>query len=373
LDLHYRSGDISEVKNMTGEVVYFYAFDVANETQTEKVQEVLATKPLPIDVQTDHTYPKDVPLYRPLTVELPMAATLAGRPVRLILRIYDVGVVSIIARAPLAVAGLQELTPLHAPRLDDGQLLDAVARKLCADACQGLQNVMTQATEPSEPEAYTVFCLTELDGVSDANRWVSDERRAVAGLLAETPPERLSESQVNECLRVQRSFANTDVVVIDWDAALLVDLDGYVDDVLYVIELANLQLEEYRHMDLRLDRYLTGAYDDVQRHRFGLFGTYTKILRKLRLFRVDVTRLNDEVSHIGKFLGDWYLARVYTGASERFYLDHWRTSIERRLDELDKLYNVVNSEISNRRLLWLEVAIVVFFAIDLVLMVLLKK
>ena len=55
---------------MKGEVVYFYAFDVANEIQTGRVGEVLASKPSPIDVHTDHTYPKDVPLYRPLAIEL---------------------------------------------------------------------------------------------------------------------------------------------------------------------------------------------------------------------------------------------------------------------------------------------------------------
>ena len=359
---------------MKGEVVYLYAFDVANEIQTARVQEVLASKPSPMEVRTNHTYPRDVPLYKPLAIEPARhAATLGGRAVRLVLRIYDVGVVSVVARVPVEVSNLSDLVPLHAPRLDDGLSLDEVARELCNDACQNLKDVMIQASSPSEPEAYTVFCLTEIEGVSDVNHWLAEQRLPIAGLLAETKPDALSDAQVSETLRVQRSFTVSDVVVIDWDAALVIDLDGYVDDVLYVLELANLQLEEYRRMDQRLDGYLTRAYEDVQRARFGIFGTYTSILRKLRLFRVDVTRLNDEVSHIGKFLGDWFLARVYIGASERFYLDHWRNSIEQRLDQLDKLYNVVNTEVTNRRLLWLETLIVLFFAIDLLLLVLLKR
>lgn len=359
---------------MKGESVFFYAFDVANEIQTSEIREVPGFKPLAVDVLTDHTYPKDVPLYKPLAIEPESSTfTLGQRAVRLILRIYDVGVLSVVARLPWEVSNLKDLSLMHTPRLDNGQLLDQVARQLCADACRGLTEMMIQASVPSEPEAYTIFCITELEGVCDVNSWLAQQRRHVAGLLAETDPEVLSDAQISETLRVQRSFSHTDVVVIDWDAAILVDLDGYVDDVLYVLELANLQLEEYRHMDQRLDRYLTCAYEDVQRRRFGIFGTYTRILRKLRLFRVDVTRLNDEVSHIGKFLGDWFLARVYIGASERFYLDHWRSSIEQRLDQLDKLYNVVNSEVTNRRLLWLEILIVIFFAVDLLLLVLLKR
>jgi hypothetical protein len=171
--------------------------------------------------------------------------------------------------------------------------------------------------------------------------------------------------QTSEVLRIQRSYAKTDLVVIDWDAALVVDLSGYMDDVLYVLELANLQLEEYRMMDQRLDRYLDRAYDDLKRRRFGLLGTYSATLGTLRLFRVDVTRLNDEVTHISKFVGDWYLARVYLGALERFYLSQWRQSVENRLGQLDQLYSVVNADINNRRMVLLEVLVVIFFAIDL--------
>ena len=50
---------------MKGEVVYLYAFDVANEIVTANVTYVLGLKAAPFDVRVDRTYPKDVPLYRP--------------------------------------------------------------------------------------------------------------------------------------------------------------------------------------------------------------------------------------------------------------------------------------------------------------------
>ena len=95
-----------------------------------------------------------------------------------------------------------------------------------------------------------MFCLTDLAGVNDVNRWLEGQRRAVAGLLTETVAEQLSEAQVAEVLRIQRSFENTDLAVIDWDGGVVVDLTGYVDDVLYALELANLQLEEFRVMHI---------------------------------------------------------------------------------------------------------------------------
>ena len=355
---------------MKGEVVYLYAFDVANEIVTASVQEILSEKPFPFEIRMDRTLPKDMPLYRPLAIEpRPLPAPLHGTPVRLLIRVYDVGVVTVMMRVAFEANAIGDLMPFHNPKLENGLTLDTVAVKLCAEVCDNLQDSIVGRTEfPTSPEAYTVFCLTDLGGAKDANIWLTEQRCAVAGLLTETAAEKLSESQVAEVLRIQRSFENTDLTVIDWDAALVVDLSGYVDDVLYALELANLQLEEFRVMDRRLDTYLDRAYEDLERRPRPLFGAANKTLRHLRRFRVDVAKLADEVTHITKFIGDWYLARIYLGARDRFYLDQWRASVEQRLAQLDKLYSVAHAEVNEQRMLWLEIIIVIFFAIDLLLL-----
>jgi hypothetical protein len=360
---------------MKGEVVYLYAFDVANEIVTQRVQEILSEKPFPFEIRMDRTLPKDMPLYKPLAIEpTPLILPMRGQPVRLLLRVYDVGVVTVAMRVAFEVKSLADLLPFHDTKIETGVTRDDIAQDLCSQVCKSLREFMVGRSEqPLAPEAYTVFCFTELDGAPDVNHWLADHRRAVAGLLTETKAEQLSEAQVNEVLRIQRSFENSDLAVIDWDAALVVDLTGYVDDVLYALELANLQLEEFRVMDQRLDAYLDRAYDDLSQHsRLPLFGVGDSVLRTLRRFRVDVTKLNDEVTHITKFFGDWYLARVYLGARDRFYLDQWRNSVEQRLAQLDQLYNVVHSERNERRMLWLEAIIVICFVIDLIAIFLLR-
>jgi hypothetical protein len=358
---------------MKGEVVYLYAFDVADEIETAKIQKILADKPTPFELPTDRTVPRDVRLYKPLAIEPPSQTTLAGRPVRLLIRVYEVGVVSIAMRVPFEAERFCNLLPFHKPVLDDRRTFDVVARDLCQQVCESLKDVMVRSSPTSVPEAYTVFCLTEIDGVQDVNAWLAAQHREIAELLTESEPGTLSETQVAEVVRIRRSFAKTDAVVIDWDAALAIDLTGYVDDVLYVLELANLQLEEYRVMDERLDGYLDRAYEDVKSHRFGFLGAYSKTLGALRVFRVDVTKLNDEVTHISKFFGDWHLARVYLGARERFYLDHWRNSVEDRLSRVDALYTVVNSDVGNKRMLWMEVLVLIFFAVHLFAIIVLRR
>jgi hypothetical protein len=365
--------EVNVAKPLAGQIVYLYAFDVANEIALGKVRELLAEKPVPYELRKDHTTPKDIPIYRPLAIEpRPAVRAADGGALRVIIRVYEVGVVSVAVYAPFEADALAELMPRHKPTLEDGRTFDALARGLCVQCMDGLRPAMLRAAAPSEPEAYTVFCLTRIDGAADVNAWLAEHRRAVAGLLSETEPSRLSEAQVAEAFRFHRSFENTDAVVIDWDAALAVDLAGYVDDVLYVLEIANLQIEEFRMMDAKLDRYLDRAYDDLGRRRFGLLGAQSAVLRMLRTFRLDVAKLADEVTHIAKFSGDWYLARVYLGARERFHLDAWRAGVEHRLGQLDTLYTVVNSDVYEQRMLWLEIIIVVFFAVDLAAILFLK-
>jgi hypothetical protein len=170
------------------------------------------------------------------------------------------GVATVMMRVAFQADMLVDLMPFHNPKLENGMMLDPVAAKRCAEVCDNLKDsIVGHAEFPSAPEAYTVFCLTDLGGIKDANVWLAEQRRAVPGLLTETASEKLRVPQVNEVLRIQRSFENTDLAVIDWDVALVVDLSGYVDDVLYALELANLQLEEFRILDQRLDKYLDRA------------------------------------------------------------------------------------------------------------------
>lgn len=350
---------------MRGEVIYLYAFDVANEIATSRIREALSCKPYPYEIKTDHTYPKDVPLYKPLTFEPPnVSDKMLGQSLRLVIRIFEVGVVNVAMHVPFEVASLAELQPFHQTKLESGQTRDELARRLCQEVCESIQGAVIRGAEPSEPEAYSVFCLTNLGESTDAYAWFRQNRREIAGLLSEAPADSLSDLQVDEAARIHRSFSKRDLAVIDWDASLIVELDSFADDVLYILELANLQLEEFRVMDRRLDQHLDRAYHDLERRR-PFLGIPSSVNDWLRRFRVDATKLADEVTHITKFLGDWHLARIYLGAAERFHLQEWQKSIADRLAQLDQVYQVLQAEVYERRMLWLEIAILICFLIDL--------
>jgi hypothetical protein len=225
----------------------------------------------------------------------------------------------------------------------------------------------------SEEEAYTVFCVASqvLDSQNqpmNAEQWFQAHRYQVAALLTqEEQMERLSKQEAEESTGRYLSYYDNDLVVVDWDAALLVDEPRDFDETLYILELANLQLAELEAYDRLLDDALERSYRDLGERPLR---SRSDILRELREIRIDMARFNDELSNTTKFFGDWHLARIYEKISSRFHLADWHRNIDGKLKTLDDLYQILKQDRNNRVMLWLEIAIIVLFVIDLVVLVL---
>src|SRR6185503_20471503 len=170
------------------------------------------------------------------------------------------------------------------------------------------------------------------------------------------------------------SYYDTDIVVIDWDAALIVDEPRYFDEVLYIMELANLQHAELEAYDRILDAAVDRSYRDLSSTSRLRGRTTTTVQRELREIRVDLAGLSDELSNITNFFGDWHLARIYKHLADRFHLADWHHTIDDKLKTLDDLYQILRADQNNRTMLVLELTIVLLFVIDLVILILgLKK
>jgi hypothetical protein len=362
---------------MKGTVVYLYAFDIANEIQTELVHEVLSEKPFPFQIRIGAAAPRDMPIYAPLTINLkPQAVESNVGPVTLkpYVKIFDVGALSVSYEVAFQKASLSELVPYHQLQVGS-EPLSTLAEKLALQVSEALQPYLIKPNRERAPaEAYTSFCLSEVEGpVAD---WIRSHRAEIAGLLNEEPqPDRLAERQIDETLSHSLAYTRDDFTIVDWDAALVVDTGDYFDDVLYMIELANLQLEEFKLLDDRLDRLFIKAYEDLERHStlWKLLFARDVRLSAIRRIRMDITKMSEELSNITKFVGDWYLARVYLSCKHRFHLGHWEASVDQKLHELDRLYSLVHQDVNEKRMLVLELAIVALFVFEVVATFFIRK
>ncbi len=355
---------------MNPEILHLFAWDVAYELSLSEASRVLAPA-VEAAVRPEKAAPRDIPNERSIHVTLPdvVAGPLS---IKLSANLFQFGVIALTLRYRATGDRLSDFAAHHDPRLEGGSTLNEIARK----ALDGLMDRIRPGLKrprisPDLPEAFTVFRFTPDDvGMKDAGAWLIEHGADVAGLLTgEADPGRLSAMEVEETLRERYSYYRDDLVVIDWDAALIVD-PGQAADVVRVFELANLQLVEYRHYDQELDRVVGRAYDDLERLTSRRMFSFRAgdLLRELRELRVSVSEVADEVENATKYIGDWHLARQYMGCASRFHLPEWRRTVEDRLKTLDELYNLVAAESSNQKMLILEIIIVVLFVVDLVVL-----
>jgi hypothetical protein len=364
----------SKVERYTGEVVYVYAFDVAYEMVRQPVRELLGQPVAQFVVDASKRSPKQLFFYRPQMVRLPPLERIGPHgPVRIerVVKLLPVGALSITVRVPFEVRQVEDLVAYHDLQFSNGSLNEEV-RQLAEEVRRELEPYYIRPVRQlADEEAYTVFCiesplLAEDSTTLRAENWLKANRRAVASLLTQEPDvDHLSKQEADESTGRFLSYYEHDLVVMDWDAALIIDERQHFDETLYVMELANLQLAELEAYDRLLDDSLERAYRDLSARpvRGG-----TRTLRELREIRIDLARFNDELSNITKFFGDWHLARIYENISARFHLADWHRTIDDKLQTLDNLYQLLNHDYTNRWMLILEVTIVLLFVIDLIIL-----
>ena len=358
---------------MKGEVVYMYAYDVAHEIDLQKARESL-TQAQFLKVQPDKTIPRDFPFYEPLALEREsrkVKSSVGEITVRREVKIFSVGAISVSLRVAFEVRGLGELIRYHAPKLDDGHTMDDAADDLCEEILPSLETASVRMrAEKSDPEAYTVFCLVEGVPRKEGNtaiQWLDEWRGEVAGLLTEEEAfDRLSDSEIQETTRYNYSYYTDDLVVIDWDSALIFDPGGKYEDLLYVLEIANMQLTEFQVYDQMVEKFLDEAYEHVESYARAFLRGPGPMLGTLKAVLMDLSKISEEITNTTKFFGDWHQARVYMGASERFHLRDWERSLEDKLKALEGLYKMLVDDVNNRRMLYLELAIVILFIVDVV-------
>lgn len=372
-----RKASPSEVHQYTGEVVYLYAFDVAYELTRKPIPQLLGQPVAQFVVDASKRSPRQLFFYRPQMVRLPPLERLGPQgPVRVerSIKLLPIGAISIMVRVPFKVAALDELVAFHDLSFSSGTWLYDEVRTLAAEVHRELQPYLIRPMPTlTDEEAYTVFCIhgplkSEEGAHCAAEDWLMENRRRVAALLTEEPdPSRLSEQEATESTCKYLSYYDRDLVVVDWDAALVIDEPRFFDETLYLMELANVQLAELEAYDRMLDNAVESSYRDVSLRRFRV-GQTNKIQRQLREIRIDLARLSDELLNITKFFGDWHSARIYQALSARFHLADWHRTIDEKLKTLDDLYQLLASEQNTRWMFILEISVVLLFVIDLIML-----
>jgi hypothetical protein len=178
----------------------------------------------------------------------------------------------------------------------------------------------------------------------------------------------LSKEEVAEALRLHLRYSPNDLFVPDWAAAVLMDRD--CEETLQTIEFTNLQLLEFRHIDNRLDDSLKSAYGLIHkltRSLLPFWRSHGRDMRAVGELKAEANDLFERTGNVLKLVGDQYLARVYRQLATRFHLTEWEQSIQRKLEVIEGIYEVLSDQAATYRGEVLEVVVVILILLEIVL------
>src|SRR5262245_17382409 len=278
--------------------------------------------------------------------------------------VYDFGAVTVIYRIDLSRDG-SRLLNLSEELYENKQLL-ADSRHRVQDVLKVIEPALTKANISSFVEDYVIFqveAFAEPIAIEDlTTRYAAH----VAKILRAESGE-LSADEIIDATSNRISFGKNDVVIVDWNAALVVDTEA--EDVLTVLEFANVELLEMRFLDQRLDDALGLAYVRLSKRsrKWFQFRSDPSDLRDISQWQVDSAILFEGVNNVLKLLGDQYLARLYRLVAQRFHLTEWDASILRKLETLEGIYEKITDRIASQRMEMLEWIIIVLFLVSIIL------
>ena len=285
--------------------------------------------------------------------------------------VFDFAAVSVALELPFRLTPA-ELTQL-AGRLADADLTQLV-RQTAHAALEPLYRQLLPAIQKPNwldtfSEEYYVFHFLP-ETLPQPAALLGERAHWTAGLLRiEDQP--LSEEESGQALRLSLRYGPNDLFIPDWAAAVLVDHEQACEETLQTIEFANLQLLEYRHIDDRLDGSLAQTNKliaGLEKAHFQLFWRQQdSSLRQLGGLKLEATGLFERTGNVFKLIGDQYLARAYRLLATRFHLRDWEHSIQRKLEVLEGIYEVVSTQTSAFRTEFLEIIVIILIMLEIVL------
>jgi hypothetical protein len=277
--------------------------------------------------------------------------------------VFDFGAISVRYHLPFE-GTLDDVPPLTAALAESPRLV-AAARRLAEGLLDVLRPAAVVPVLAPIVEDYVVLEVDSPDAPGSLDAVLSAHAAALTRALGafEAAP---SDEEVAELLSHRASYGTDDLVVVDWNAALVLGRD--MADVVDVLEFANVQLLEMRFLDGRLDDALDRAYEAIARRpRPWLPRVAEPAVERVARMQVDAAILFERVGNALKLVGDQWLARVYRLAAQRFHLPEWNAGILRKLDTLESVYQKTFDRASARRMETLEWLIIALIALSMLI------
>lgn len=213
-------------------------------------------------------------------------------------------------------------------------------------------------------EEYNFFCVKDYKGTIDS--YLSEHGETIAAMLKDEPIK-LAQKEIDDTLATNIRYGREDITIVDWDGAFLIDASGEFKETIAVLELANIQLLNFRILDKKLAEKIDLLKQHGEPVDLGSFFRISPFMKNVIKIRSQSVLELENIESALTLYGDWYSGKLYNLASKKFHLNTWRMQVDAKLQVLGDLYEMVEHVMTERFNLVLEFLIVVLIVLEIVL------
>lgn len=356
------------MEDFKGSVLCFRIFDVATEIDLGKAREVLTT----LGQSEEFKLRKSS---RSMVIkEAPLVVSLGAWEEKILDTVWEVtafgklfnfGALSITLRfdikKPCPTGQIRELAAF----LDQSSYIQDIAKEQAMKVMEKLSGSLNSKEAIwNQFEDYIIY-IHQPDKNFKANVGQLQNSSFVHELLLLDKAENLSEQTKLQLRTHTFQYGPDDLVIVDWNCSYI-HSEGDAQDIADVIEFALCQLLELRYYDDLLDQRLQIVYQAVKTAEPSIFSSrYGQLSRDASRLYLETSEVVEKIENSLKTIGDFYYAKIFRAAVDRFQIKDWQKSIDQKLSNLAEISKLFQSDIVSRRSMWLEIIIIILIAAEL--------
>ncbi len=361
-----------EIKVKKGRILVYRVYDIGSEIDLDKVEALFEDKKLKERFKLERKNKSLIISRTPVSIQLgTIELNFDDKKITadLTAKVWHFGTVSLCFQIPiLPGTSWPELVETAAWLENDGEI-NHLAQSKAKEFQNDIRSAIATVTDWTWNEDYVIYFIQEFDGLDCPVAQLIEKVDVPALILAEAR-EHLSDSMKKNILDNRFQYSRDDLVVVDWNSALVVEPNGSMD-VPLVIEFSLNQLLEMRVYDDILDQRLNTLYNEVVGKKKGLFNNkYSALAEEAGQIYLEISEIVENVENSFKTVGDFYLATIFRASSQRFRFDDWKRSIDEKLGNLAEVSKLLHSEVNESRNQMMEIIVILLIAVEVIPLIL---
>jgi hypothetical protein len=350
------------------QINYFRTFDVGSEIDLTRAENVLDREiynKFKLKKSSRAIVIEEVPLV--LTIGSWIQTILGVEyPIQALAKVWAFGTISINFRITVPQKiNLKDLKVLVNFIESDADLEELALAKL-NNLCQVLSPAISHLQIWDQYEDYLIVHLTPEKGVFKNYKEILEIEDIYEVILTE---KNITVSdQIKNAIRSDAiQYSDKEICVIEWNSALICAETMDAHDISDVIEFALCQMLELRYYDEVLDKKLNTLYNSIQSSKQSIFkNNYAPLAQDASLIYIEISKIIEKIENSFKVIGDFYYARIFRAALERFRTKDWQQSVDTKLNNLANISTIFTSDTNEKRNQIMEIIIIVLIAIEVI-------